>query len=153
MTALIGQPVLRKEDRRLLTGQGRFTDDLTLANQSYAVILRSPHAHAHIAAIDTTRAASAPGVLAILTGRDYEAQGLKGLQHGPSGADHFEITKPAFGPETMPGGPPPLQPPIAIDRVRFVGETVAIVVATSLETARDAAELIEMCDRSGLSLW
>ena len=144
MTALIGQSVLRKEDRRLLTGQGRFTDDLVLANQSYAVILRSPHAHAHIRAIDAAHAASAPGVLAILTGRDYTADGLKGLQHGPSGADHFEITKPAFGPEAMPGGPPPLQPPIAVDRVRFVGEAVAIAVATSLEAARDAAELIDV---------
>src|SRR5579864_1847742 len=96
MTALIGQSVLRKEDRRLLTGKGRFTDDLTLPNQSYAVILRSPHAHARIRAIDIARAISAPGVLAVLTGRDYEADGLKGLQHSPSGADHFEITKPAF---------------------------------------------------------
>lgn len=144
MTALIGQPVLRKEDRRLLTGKGRFTDDLTLANQSYAVILRSPHAHARIRAIDTARASSSPGALAILTGRDYEADGLKGLQHSPIGADHFEITKPAFGPETMPDGPPPPQPPIAIDRVRFVGEAVAVAVATSLEAARDAAELIEV---------
>ena len=144
MTALIGQSVLRKEDRRLLTGQGRFTDDLTLPNQSYAVILRSPHAHARISAIETAHALAAPGVLAILTGRDYAAEGLKGLQHGPSGADHFEITKPAFGPEAMPGGPPPLQPPIAIDRVRFVGEAVAIAVATSLEAARDATELIDI---------
>jgi carbon-monoxide dehydrogenase large subunit len=144
MTALIGQSVLRKEDRRLLTGKGRFTDDLTLPNQSYAVILRSPHAHARIGVIDTARAISAPGVLAILTGRAYEADGLKGLQHGPSGADHFDITKAAFGPETMPGGPPPLQPPIAIDRVRFVGEAVAVAIATSLEAARDAAELIDV---------
>ncbi len=144
MTALIGRSVLRKEDRRLLTGKGRFTDDLTLANQSYAVFLRSPHAHARINAIDLIQAAQAPGVLAILTGRDYAADGLKGLQHGPSGADHFEITKPAFGPETMPGGPPPLQPPIAVDRVRFVGEAIVLVVATSLEAARDAAELVDI---------
>jgi len=144
MTALIGQSVLRKEDRRLLTGKGRFTDDLTLPNQSYAVILRSPHAHARIRSIDITRAAEAPGVLTVLTGRDYAADGLKGLQHSPSGVDHFDLTKPAFGAEAMPGGPPPLQPPIANERVRFVGEAIAIVIATTLDGARDAAELIEV---------
>ena len=144
MTVLIGQSVLRKEDRRLLTGKGRFTDDLTLPNQSYAVFLRSPHAHAVIRAIDTARAAHAPGVWAVLTGKDYVAAGLKGLQHSPSGVDHFDLTKPAFGPEAMPGGLPPLQPPVAIERVRFVGEAVAIAVATTLEAARDAAELIDV---------
>ena len=144
MTALIGQPVLRKEDRRLLTGRGRFTDDVSLPRQAYAAILRAPHAHARIRGIDTTRAASLPGVLAVLTGRDYLADGLKPLPHNPSGADHIDITKPAFGPETMPGGPPPLQPPLAIDRVRFVGEAVALIVATSLEAARDAAEQIDV---------
>lgn len=144
MTGLIGQSVPRKEDRRLLTGAGRFTDDLNLPLQSYAAFLRSPHAHARLLAIDTGRAAHAPGVLAVLTGRDYVGDGLKNVQHGPSGADHFEITKPAFGPETMPSGPPPSQPPLAADRVRFVGEAVALVVATSLEAARDAIELIDV---------
>jgi len=144
MTALIGRPLRRKEDGRLLTGKGRFTDDLNLARQAHAVFLRSPHAHARIRAIDTADAAALPGVLAVLTGKDYVAEGLKSLPHNPSGADHFEITKPAFGPETMPGGPPPLQPPLAVERVRFVGEAVALVVATSLDAARDAAERIDV---------
>jgi carbon-monoxide dehydrogenase large subunit len=144
MTALIGRPLRRKEDGRLLTGKGRFTDDLNLTRQAHAVFLRSPHAHAWISAIDIANAAAMPGVLAVLTGKDYVAEGLKFLPHNPSGADHFEITKPAFGPETMPGGPPPLQPPLAIDRVRFVGEAVALVVATSLDAARDAAERIDV---------
>ena len=144
MTALIGQPIRRKEDRRLLTGKGRFTDDLALARQAHAVFLRSPHAHARIRAIDWATAAAMPGVLAVLTGKDYAAEGLKPVPHNPSGADHFEITKPAFGPEAMPSGPPPLQPPLAQGRVRFVGEAVALVVATSLDAARDAAERIDV---------
>jgi len=144
MTALIGQPIRRKEDTRLLTGEGRFTDDLSLPSEVQAVFLRSPHAHARIRAIDTQRAAATQGVLAILTGQDYADEGLKPLPHNPSGADHFEITKPAFGADAMPGGPPPLQPPLAQGRVRFVGEAVAVVVATSLEAARDAAERIDV---------
>jgi aerobic carbon-monoxide dehydrogenase large subunit len=144
MTAWIGQPILRKEDTRLLAGKGRFTDDLSLPGQAYAAILRSPHAHARIVSLDTSRAARLPGVLTVLTGRDYVAEGLKPLPHGPNGVDHLDVKKPAFGPEAMPGGPPPLQPPLAIDRVRFVGEAVAIAVATSLDAARDALEQIEV---------
>src|SRR5579875_1267218 len=140
--SFIGQPIRRKEDHRLLTGQGRFTDDINLPRQAHAYVLRSPHAHARIRGIEAGEAARLPGVLAILTGRDYVADGLKEMQHGPSGADHFEITKPAFGPEAMPFGPPPGQPPIAIDKVRFVGEAVAYVIAETLDQARDAAEHI-----------
>ena len=143
-TPLIGQPIRRKEDRRLLTGRGRFTDDINLPRQAHAYVLRSPHAHAGILAIDSGEAALLPGVLSILTGRDYDADGIKTMQHGPSGADHFEITKPAFGPEAMPFGPPPGQPPIADDKVRFVGEAVAYVIAETLEQARDAAERINV---------
>ena len=142
MASLIGQPIRRKEDRRLLTGRGRFTDDINLPRQAHAIVLRSPHAHARIRAVDTAAAAAVPGVLAVLTGRDYVAEGLKEMQHGPAGADHFEITKPAFGPETMPFGPPPGQPPIAVDKVRFVGEAVAYAIAETLDAARDAAERI-----------
>jgi carbon-monoxide dehydrogenase large subunit len=142
MTALIGQPIRRKEDRRLLTGRGRFTDDINLPNQAYAAVLRSPHAHARILSIDIAAASRAAGVRAVLTGHDYAAAGLKAVPHGPSGADHFEITKPAFGPETMPNGPPPLQPPLALDRVRYVGEAVAFVIAETLAAAQDAAETI-----------
>ncbi len=144
MTALIGQPIRRLEDRRLVTGSGRFTDDLSLPNQAYAAILRSAHAHARIVSIDTAAARRTPGVLAVLTARDYAADGLKPLQHGPNGADHFDVSKPAFGPETMPHGAPQPQPPLAHDRVRYVGEAVALVVATSLDAARDAAEFVEV---------
>jgi carbon-monoxide dehydrogenase large subunit len=142
--ALVGQPIKRKEDQRLLTGKGRFTDDIDLPDQAHVAILRSPHAHARIVTIDTAAAARAPGVLAVLTGADYVAAGFKGVPHGPSGADHFEITKPAFGPEAMPNGPPPLQPPLADGRVRYVGEAVAFIVAETLAAARDAAELIDV---------
>ncbi len=144
MTALIGKAILRKEDQRLLTGKGRFTDDLRLPGEVHGVFLRSPHAHARILSVKTKAAAQSAGVLAILTGRDYVAAGLKPVQHAPNGADHFEITRPAFGPETMPSGPPPLQPPLAIDRVRFIGEAVALVVADTIDAARDAAERIEV---------
>src|SRR5579885_2401208 len=108
----IGAALRRREDVRFLTGAGRYGDDLALPGMARAVLLRSPHAHARIRAIDTRAAAALPGVLAILTGADYAADGHKAMQHGPSGADHFEIAKPAFGPEAMPFGPPPGQPPL-----------------------------------------
>ncbi|MGH7035275.1 MAG: xanthine dehydrogenase family protein molybdopterin-binding subunit, partial [Stellaceae bacterium] len=82
MTALIGRPIRRKEDARLLTGKGRFTDDLSLARQAHAVFLRSPHAHARIRAIDVAQVKSAPGVLAVLTGEDLQRRGLGTLMPG-----------------------------------------------------------------------
>ena len=72
----IGQPVTRLEDPRLITGRGRFTDDITLPNQAYAYVLRSPHAHARIVGIDTGAAAEAPGVLDVLTGADVARDGV-----------------------------------------------------------------------------
>src|ERR1700731_3274826 len=69
----IGQPVRRREDLRLITGQGRYTDDLKLPGQAYAAMVRSPHAHAVLRAIDTTAAKAVPGVLAVLTGKDWIA--------------------------------------------------------------------------------
>src|ERR1700704_6109488 len=73
----IGQPVRRKEDLRLVTGNGSYTDDINLPNQVYAVMVRSPHAHARIRAIDIAPAMAVPGVLAVLTGRDLVADGIK----------------------------------------------------------------------------
>ena len=143
MTNLIGQPMPRVEDERLLTGRGRFVDDLNRPGQAHAVFVRSPHAHARLVAVDVARAKAAPGVLAVLTGRDYAADGLGGLNHMPNNADHLDPTKPAFGPGTLPREPLPLQLPLALDRVRHVGEAVAMVVADSAEAARDAAELID----------
>jgi aerobic carbon-monoxide dehydrogenase large subunit len=72
----IGQPLRRKEDERLLTGRGRFSDDFTLPGQTYAAVVRSPHPHARIVKIDTRRALAMPGVLGILTGQDRAADGL-----------------------------------------------------------------------------
>src|ERR1700756_3774737 len=77
----IGQPVRRREDFRLLTGKGCYSDDYNFPGQAYAVMVRSPHAHALIRAIETSAAAAAPGVLAVLTGRDLLADGLQAIPH------------------------------------------------------------------------
>ncbi len=129
----IGQPVRRVEDRRFLTGQGNYVDDLVLPRQAHAFMLRSPHAHARIREIATTAASTVPGVLAVLTGDDLARDGL-----GPI---------PCLSGVTNRDGsmsPLPVRPAIVRDRVRHVGDTVAMVVAESLDVARDAAELIEV---------
>src|SRR5580704_9661299 len=77
----IGQPVRRREDLRLITGRGRYSDDLSLPGQAYAVFVRSPHAHALIRKLDTTTAKAAPGVLAVLTSDEARADGLNPLPH------------------------------------------------------------------------
>jgi carbon-monoxide dehydrogenase large subunit len=129
----IGQPVRRVEDQRFLTGRGHYIDDLVRPRQAHAFMLRSPHAHARVGAIDTTAAAAAPGVVAVLTGDDLARDGL-----GPI---------PCLGGLTNRDGSTPVTPPrpaMVHDRVRHVGDTVAMVVAESLAAARDAAELIEV---------
>src|SRR5271154_6260269 len=103
----VGTPVRRREDYRFLTGQGTYTDDIDRPHQLHAYILRSPHANARISGIDTSAAASAPGVAAINPGRDRAAGGGGGLPWG--GKIH-----PRAGPPRA--GPPP--PPLAVDRVR-----------------------------------
>ena len=127
----IGQPVRRKEDARFVTGAGRYTDDIDIAGQAHAVVLRSPHAHAHIRALDTSAAESAPGVLAVLTGRDAAADGLPLLpcQVDVPGADGARMANPG-------------RAVLQTDRVRYVGDPVAFVVAGTPEQARDAAELV-----------
>jgi aerobic carbon-monoxide dehydrogenase large subunit len=129
----VGQPLRRFEDQRLLTGKGRFQDDVALPRQAYAVFVRSPHAHAKIRAIDTAAAATAPGVLAVYTGIDYRNDGLA-------------MPKAAMPRKRADGSPAfaPPRPAIAVDRVRYVGDTVAMVVAESLDDAKDAAELVEV---------
>src|SRR5438105_1688675 len=92
----IGQPLPRFEDLRLVRGAGRYTDDVSLPNQAYAAFVRSPHPHARIISIDTHQAASAPGVLAVLTGADYLRDGGRGIAHSPLPADAIEYTRPAF---------------------------------------------------------
>ena len=131
-----GQPMRRKEDLRLLLGQGRFIADELTPGTAHAVMIRSPHAHAAITAIDTASARAMPGVLAILTGADYAADGLGGITPG--------------GPLIrLPGTPAdqdfvfrPNHPALAQGRVRHVGETVAMIVADTPEQARDAAEAV-----------
>jgi aerobic carbon-monoxide dehydrogenase large subunit len=142
VASLIGVPLPRQEDVRLLTGRGRFADDMVLPGQAHAAIVRSPHAHARIIAVDTAKAASVAGVLAVLTGRDWAADGLGGVGHHPNSADHLDPAKSAFGPGTIPHGPLPQPLPLACDRVRHVGEAVALVVAETAEAARDAAEMV-----------
>jgi carbon-monoxide dehydrogenase large subunit len=127
----IGQSVLRREDPRLLRGRGRFFDDLKLADQLHAAIVRSPHAHAGVTGIETRAALQMPGVHAVLTGQDYRADGLSSL---PSMAPY----------KTRAGGAMflPPRPAIALDRVMHVGYPVAVVVADTLEAALDAAERV-----------
>jgi xanthine dehydrogenase molybdopterin-binding subunit B len=87
----IGQPLRRKEDERLLTGRGRFSDDFTVPGQTYAAVLRSPHPHARIVEIDTRRALAMPGVLGILTGQDCAADGLSPIPHNPVPQTRYDM--------------------------------------------------------------
>jgi len=134
-----GKPVRRVEDERLLTGRGRYSDDVNLPGQAYACFVRSPHAHARIVRIDAAAALKTPGVIAVLTGADAEADGLKPIPHRPvpsnpyepqlqnrDGAEHFVAP----------------HPPLPADRARLVGEAVAMVVASSAAAARDGAEAV-----------
>src|SRR5579863_3925554 len=135
----IGQPVRRREDLRLLTGGGRYSDDLSLPGQAYAVMLRSPHAHALIRAIDTGAARAAPGVLAVLTGADMLADGMQPIPHAVWSNHPAEIFLPNSD------GSKAYTPPhfcMATDAARQVGEIVAVVVATSVAAAKDAVELV-----------
>ncbi|HUI34910.1 MAG TPA: xanthine dehydrogenase family protein molybdopterin-binding subunit [Stellaceae bacterium] len=131
--AEIGTPVRRREDYRFLTGQGSYTDDINRPGQLYAFILRSPHASARIAGLDTAAAAKAPGVAAIYTGKDLADAGVGGLPCG------WQI-------RSKDGSPmhEPPHPVLALDRVRHVGDPVAVVIADTLGHARDAAELVRV---------
>src|SRR6516162_9166256 len=129
----IGTPVRRREDFRFLTGQGTYTDDIDRPHQLHAHILRSPHAHARIAGIDTAAAAAAAGVAAVYTGADIAAAGIGGLPCG------WQI----HSKDGTPMAEPP-HPVLAVDRVRHVGDPVAVVVAETKAEARDAAELIRV---------
>jgi carbon-monoxide dehydrogenase large subunit len=129
----IGQAVTRIEDQRLLTGGGRYTDDLNLDGQAYAFVLRSPFAHAEIAGIDTSAATAADGVLLVLTGEDVAADDIDPM--------------PCMVPITNIDGSErtnTYRPILAQERVRHVGQPVAVVVGETLHQARDAAELIEV---------
>jgi len=140
----VGQPLPRFEDLRLVRGRGRYTDDFAVPDQVYAAFVRSPHGHARIRGIDTSAAKHAPGVLAVLTGAEYLADGCKGIRHVPVPRDTLRHDLPAF---TSTASRPVLDEPhfpLAIERVRHVGEAIAVVVAETVFAARDAAERIEV---------
>ena len=144
--ALIGKPVTRKEDLRLLTGKGRYSDDVSLPQQAYAAIVRSPHAHAEILSIDASAALALPGVLAVYTFAEISADGIKPI------APDYTFMGPVEVQRTMPDvvlenidGSPMYESPyhlLAHDRARFAGQSIAMVVATSAMIAKDAAEAV-----------
>ncbi len=127
----IGQPVPRKEDPTLVRGEGRYTDDIGLPNQAYAVMVRSSEAHGIINGIDTGTARGMPGVLAVLTGEDLKAYG--GLK----------CTLPLKSRDGSPIKYVP-RPALATDKVRFVGDPVACVIAETIAQAKDAAEAVAL---------
>lgn len=129
----IGAAVLRKEDRRFLTGAGTYTDDVKRPNQTYMQIVRSPHAHARIVKVRADAARKAPGVLAVLTGADLAAEKIGNIPtgwliHSKDGSPMVE----------------PPHPALAHEKVRHVGDPVAIVVAETRDQAREAAALVEV---------
>ncbi len=124
-TKLFGSSIKRREDPRLISGKGTFVDDIKLPGMTYAVFVRSPHAHARIKRVNTAKAQSAPGVVAVFTGQDVRTNPL------PCGW-------------LLPGIKIPPRPALAQGKVRYVGEPVAIVIGETVYAAKDAAELVEV---------
>jgi carbon-monoxide dehydrogenase large subunit len=135
----IGKPLPREEDERLVTGKGRFTDDFNIDGQAYAAMVRSPHPHARIVAIDAAAAKTMPGVLGVFTGADCAADGLLPIPHDPVPKTKYDMKLTGPGGGEVFAGPHVLLP---ADRVRHVGEAVAMVVAATKAQALDAAEAI-----------
>jgi carbon-monoxide dehydrogenase large subunit len=129
----IGQPVPRFEDPRLVRGAGRYVADMTFPGMAFGYVLRAPHAHARIRAIDTSKAKAAPGVVAVLTSADYKAAGFGDLPV-PGGLKRRDGA----------AGYRPRYPALVEDRVRMIGDYVAFVIAETYYDAVDAAELIEV---------
>ena len=129
----IGASVKRKEDRRFLLGKGQYTDDIVLPDQTYAVFVRSQHAHARLAKVDTAAAREVPGVLAVLTGEDVAADGLGGIPCG-------WLVKSKDGSNMVE----PPHPALAHGKVRHVGDPIAMVIATSKTAARTAMALVDV---------
>ena len=126
--------VIRTEDPKFLKGAGEYVDDINFPNQTYGHLLRSPHASAKIISIDINEAKLAPGVIDILTGKDYLAAGLGSMPHSTSKSENFN-------PENIYQA---VQYPLASDQVRYVGDGVAFIIAESKVQAQDAAELIKI---------
>ncbi|MGA8494182.1 MAG: xanthine dehydrogenase family protein molybdopterin-binding subunit [Xanthobacteraceae bacterium] len=137
----IGKPLPRKEDARLITGKGRFTDDFNLDGQTYAVMVRSPYPHARIVAIDAAAAKAMPGVLGVFTGADCLADKLAPIPHDPVPKTKFDMKLTGPGCSAVFIGPNMLLP---ADKARHVGEAVAMVVAETKAEALDAAEAVEV---------
>src|SRR5262245_12937779 len=137
----VGKPLPRKEDARLITGNGRFSDDFALPGQAYAAIVRSPHAHARIAGARTDQAKAMPGVLGVFTGADCRDDGLGPIPHDPVPKTRFDMKLTGPGGGEVFIGPHLLLP---TDKARHVGEAVAIVVAESHAPALDAAAAVEI---------
>ncbi len=132
-TFAMGQSVPRTEDPRLLTGRGRYIDDVSMIDQCHAFVLRSPHAHARIRTIDIAAAQGLPGVVGVFTGADWAADDL---------GHHL----PVWQRQRRDGAPMyvPPRPALALDRVMLVGDPVAFILAETLDQAKDAAEAIEV---------
>ena len=137
----IGQSLRRKEDLRLLTGKGRFSDDFHIEGQAYAVMVRSPHPHARILNVNTAKACSMTGVLGVFSGADCLADGLGPIPHSPVPSTRYDMKLTAPGGGKVFIGPHLLLP---IDKARHVGEAVAMVVAETEVQALDAAETVEI---------
>ena len=135
----IGDPVIRKEDRRLLTGQGNFSDDVGLDGQAYAVMVRSPHAHARLRSIDKAAALAVPGVLAVLTGADALEDGLNPIPHqvAPSSPPDIALINRDGSDHVMTQ-----HHILPADKARFAGEAVVMVVGDTLAAARDGADAV-----------
>ena len=129
----IGARVARKEDRRFITGGGRYVDDMVVPGMKHAAFVRSPHAHADIRKIDVKAAQAMPGVIAVLTGKELKADGIGNLICG------WMVHSKDGSPMKMGAWSP-----LAVDRVRYVGDAVAIVVAETRGQARDAAEAVDV---------
>src|SRR5580658_3676196 len=137
----IGQPVRRREDLRLVRGNGRYTADENLPGQVHAVMVRSPHAHARIRSITTDKAKAVPGVIGVFTGADCLAGGLKPIPHIPWSPHQAEVVP------RLKNGEAPFEAPhyaLPTDKARFVGEAVVMVVADTVYAAKNGAEAVEI---------
>ncbi|MEN7547175.1 xanthine dehydrogenase family protein molybdopterin-binding subunit [Rapidithrix thailandica] len=133
MSKLIGKSVKRVEDKRFITGKGRYTDDIVLPEMTYAYIVRSPYAHARIKKVNTKEAEAINGVVTVFTGKDIQAAGINGVPCG------WQVD--FKNGDTMKEPPHPL---LVADKVRYMGDAVAVVIAESYVIAKDAAELVEV---------
>ena len=140
MSVYIGRSIARIEDHRLITGQGRYTDDIKLERACWASFLRSPYAHAAIEHMDIEAARRANGVLAVLTLDDYLSDGHKPISHIPNPVDALDVSQRAFVASVVDIP----HPPLAREKVRHVGEAIVMVIAETPDAARDAVDLVNI---------